>query len=365
MKFLLLSLLLLAGPHARASESPAPARPYPLWDGQETVAEYAQRVNLPPTQTLDLGNGVKLELVLIPAGQFIMGTPEPETPTETVAVGQAILGLGGTMALGLLFVILFQAIRKRQRPNFSLRWLLLFVFALSIGLYGGVRWWKTVEAWREYEAAQARYYSANSGERSAHLVTLTQPFFIGKYVVTQEQYKQVTRADPSQSKGKDNPVESVNWDDAQAFCKKLAEYTKQTVRLPTEAEWEFSCRAGTTTNFHSGDAEADLARAGWYSANCKSTMHPVGLKEPNSFGLYDMHGNVWQWCEDWYGEDYYGKSVAENPQGPSQGTDRVLRGGSWYNFSKICRSAYRFSNSPINLVYNFGFRVVVPGSKTP
>ena len=131
-------------------------------------------------------------------------------------------------------------------------------------------------------------------EHPAHPVTLTQPFYMGKYVVTQEQYQAVTGATPSTFKGNDNPVEQVSWDDAEAFCKKLSEQTKQAVRLPTEAEWEFACRAGTKTTYYSGDTDKDLDRVAWNDANSKNTTHPVGQKEANTFGLYDMHGNVWQ-----------------------------------------------------------------------
>ena len=159
----------------------------PLWDGKESVEQYAQRVNLPPTKTLDLGNGVKLETVLIPAGKFIMGTPEPDAPKETVLVGQTILVMSGLLALGMLIVVLWQAFAKRQRPKFSLRWLLLFTFALSMGLYGGVRWHKASQAWQEYGAAVIRYLFEKPDEMSAHEVTLTQPYYMGKFVVTQEQ----------------------------------------------------------------------------------------------------------------------------------------------------------------------------------
>ena len=344
------------------------AESYPLWNGQESVAEYAQRVNLPLTQTLDLGGGVKLELVLIPAGKFIMGTPEP-TPVDEegfgkkIVAGQALLAVGGGVLLVVLGIVLVRAFRQRSRPRFSLARLLVMTVAAGIALLGGLHWRHSTlalaQAEAKFQSAQAQYKEASKGEKPAHGVTLTKPYYLGKFAVTQEQYQAVTGASPSHFKGKDNPVETVSWDDAQAFCKKLSEQTKQVVRLPTEAEWEYTCRAGTTTQYHSGDTEADLARVAWYSASSKNTTHPVGQKEPNAFGLYDMHGNVLQWCQDWHGDDYYSKSPAEDPQGPAQGANRVLRGGSWYLIPRYCRSAYRGWFGPVYRDNFIGFRVVV------
>ena len=337
----------------------------PLWDGHESVEQYVQRVNLPPTKTLDLGNGVKLETVLIPAGKFIMGTPEPTAPGETILVGQAILAMSGLLALGLLVVVLRQAFAKRQGPKFSLRWLLLFTFVVSVGLYGGVRWHKTSHAWQEYEVAKARYAAASLNEAPSHEVTLTQPCYMGKFPVTQVQYQQIMGTNPSMFKGKSNPVERVSWDDAQTFCKKLTEQTKQTVHLPTEAVWEYSCRAGTRSVYYSGDTDKDLDRVGWYGANSKKTTHPVGQKEANVFGLYDMHGNVLQWCEDFYGE--YPNEAVIDPKGPAEGAAFVVRGGSWGNGPGGCRSADRYFSLHSYRIASFGFRVVVvaPSSRTP
>ena len=350
--------LLFAAPLVLGSDAP-------LWDGHEAVEHYAQRVNLPPTNTLDLGNGVKLETVLIPAGKFIIGTPEPTAPGETVQVGQAILVVSGVLALGLLFVVLRRAIAKRQRPKFSLRWLLLFTFVLSVGLYGGVRWHKTSQAWQEYEAAKARYAVADPSEKPAHEVTLTRPFYMGKFVGTQEQFQQVMGTNPSHFSGLANPVEMVSWEDAQTFCMKLTEQTKLAVRLPTEAEWEYSCRAGTRTAYYSGDTVNDLGRVAWYDANSMNTTHPVGQKVANVFGLYDMQGNVFQWCEDFYYE--YLKEGVIDPKRPVEGAKRVVRGGSWDFNARNCRSTYRSNGSPDDRSSNCGFRVmvVVPSSRTP
>ena len=351
----------------------------PLWDGHESVEQYAQRVNLPPTKTLDLGNGVKLETVLIPAGKFIMGTPEPTAPGESVRVGLAILGMSGLLAFGLLIVVLWQAFAKRQRPKFSLRWLMLFTFVVSVGLYGGVRWHKTAKVWQEFEAEQARYAVADLREKPAHEVTLTQPFYMGKFVVTQEQYQQVTGINRSVFRGQlmganhsaligsSNPVDTVSWDDARVFCKKLTEQTEQTVRLPTEAEWEYSCRAGTRTTYYSGDTDKDLDRVAWYGANSKKTTHPVGQKEANGFGLFDMHGNVRQWCWDFY--DEYPKEAVIDSKGPAVVAlrMRMLRGGSSNDNPQDCRSAFRDFYTADYRYPDYGFRVVVvaPSSRTP
>ena len=233
----------------------------------------------------------------------------------------------------------------------------------------GLHWQKSADGLQaarlEYAAAKIRFKDASEFEKPAHAVTLTQPFYMGKFDVTQEQYQMVTGTNPSRSIGKNQPVGHVSWDDTQEFCKLLTARTTQTVRLPTEAEWEYGCRAGTATAYHSGDTQADLDRVGWhlYNNNYSTSAYPVGQKEANAFGLYDMHGNIWQRCQDWYGKEYYRNSPAENPQGPISVSDdfglHVLRGGSYSDFPLSCTSAHRrlWSDPPLS---NFGFRVVLP-----
>ena len=347
MRIVPLLLILLSG--SLSASEPAPT--YRLWDGVESVAEYAKRVDLPPTKTLELGNGVKLELVLIPAGKFVMGTPEHEKPV----VGQSMTGISGGILLLVVAVWLIRARRNHKRPQFSMGLMLVMTFVAAIGVWGGVRWNEALKHPDNFPS-----------EHPAHAVTLTKPFYMGKYDVTQEQYQAVIGANPSNFIGKGNPVEQVSWDEAQTFCKKVTELTKVSVGLPTEAEWEYACRAGTTTEFYSGDLDSDLDRVAWYSANSKSTAHPVGQKEPNKFGLYDMHGNVWQWCQDLWDENYYANSPTENPQGPDHGAARLLRGGSWNSSPLLCRSARRGGLDPGPHDDFIGFRVVVvPAFRTP
>jgi len=326
---------------------------YPQWDGQESIEQYARRASVEPTRTLDLGNGVKLEMVLVPAGNFIMGTPEPESQL----IGLSIMALGGLVALILIAIPIVRAIRQRRRPQFSLRWLVLLVVVLGVAQYGGIRWWRAAEV-------QARYREASDQEEHAHEVTLTKPYYLGKFEVMQEQYQQVMGVNPSEFKGRDLPVEQVSWDRAQGFCKKASEKTGLTVRLPSEAEWEHACRAGTKTTFYTGDSDTDLDRAAWHDKNSGNGTHLVGQKMPNVWGLYDMHGNVWEWCQDWYGD--YSAEAATDPQGPKQGRYRVLRGGCWSRFRWFCRSAVHGGHNPDGTDCFTGFRVAasVP-PKTP
>ena len=190
-----------------------------------------------------------------------------------------------------------------------------------------------------------------------HEVTLSKPFYMGVTEVTQAQYEAIMGTNPSHFKGATNPVDRVSWDDATEFCKKLSEKTRRAVRLPTEAEWEYACRAGSKTRFCFGDAEEGFEDYGWYGANSGNTTHPVGQKKPNAWGLYDMHGNVWEWCSDWYGE--YAAGQAADPTGPAKGEDRVLRGGCWGDGPQACRLARRNWSGPDGRYGNFGLRVVV------
>ena len=193
-------------------------------------------------------------------------------------------------------------------------------------------------------------------------VTLTQPFYLSKTEVTQGQWQAVMHTTPwkGQSNSQEDancPATFVSWDDAQEFCKRLGERESVMYRLPTEAEWEYACRAGTTTIYHFGDSESELGNYGWYQGNCldvgESYAHPVGLKKSNPFGLYDMHGNVWEWCTDWYDAKLSG---GRDPAGNSGGMHRVGRGGGWLLSSARCRSANRGMDPPASRDNKLGFR---------
>ena len=197
-------------------------------------------------------------------------------------------------------------------------------------------------------------------------VTITKPFWLGKTEVTQSQWKVVMGNNPSSFKGDDLPVEMVSWNDATAFCKKLNEMKRDTLpagyhyKLPTEAQWEYACRAGTTTRFSYGNdtGYSQLGSYAWYDDNSSGKTHPVGDKLPNGWRLYDMHGNVWEWCLNRISDFYPGGNVSD-PQGPQSGVDRVIRGGSWHDLARYCRSADRAGDWP-GLTLNFlGFRVAL------
>jgi formylglycine-generating enzyme required for sulfatase activity len=288
---------------ATGATSPAGAQAaYPLWDGKETIAQYARRAGIKQTEvSLDLGNGIALKATLIPAGKFLMGSSKEEL---------AIL--------------------------------------------------KTTPKEGQHAEEQPR-----------HEVTITRPFYMGIYAVTQEQYSQIMGKNPSTAKNPKNPVETVPWDDAVGFAKKSSEKAGKTVRLPTEAEWEFACRAGAATPFYTGETiSVDQANydgsATPFGKGAKGVYRarvlPVGSFKPNAWGLYDMAGNVGQWVADWFDQGYYAASPPADPKGPQSGAKRVYRGGASGFAPGMCRSASRDSEQPTRppawLAW-IGFRVVV------
>jgi formylglycine-generating enzyme required for sulfatase activity/serine/threonine protein kinase len=216
-------------------------------------------------------------------------------------------------------------------------------------------------------------------ERPQHRVRITKPFWLGATEVTVGQFnkfaaatgyqtesqkaanesKAKTYKNPGYAVADDSPAAFITWNDAVAFCTWLSRQEKATYRLPTEAEWEYACRAGTTTQYPFGDDHAELAKYGWFNKNAGGRSHAVGTLSPNAFGLFDMQGNVQEWCEDRFEESWYEKSPIDDPTGPAAGSNRVMRGGPWNHFDSSCRSAARFYGPPtFRTAYNPGFRVV-------
>jgi formylglycine-generating enzyme required for sulfatase activity len=204
---------------------------------------------------------------------------------------------------------------------------------------------------------------ADDDEKPQHKVRIPKPFYMGKYPVTQEEWGKLMGNNPSKFKqaGKKAPVETVSWNDCQEYIKKLNQKEGKTYRLPTEAEWEYSARGGSggSTIYTYGDDVSKLGDYAWYDANSGNTTHPVGQKKPNSLGLYDMTGNVWEWCGDWYGKEYYKNSPNADPKGADEGEDRVLRGSSWNHSTKFCRLSYRINYGPNRGSSGNGFRLVL------
>lgn len=200
-------------------------------------------------------------------------------------------------------------------------------------------------------------------EGPQHRVKISKPFYIGKYEVTQKQWQAVMNNNPSAHKGDDRPVEKISWYECEEFCKRLSQKVGQAVRLPTEAEWEYACRAGTTTRFSFGDSDAVLGEYAWFDEKRGGNTHPVGQKKPNAWGLYDMHGNVWELCQDWHAWDSYENrpNPDTDPTGPGTGIARVHRGGSWLNGPRLCRSAFRGGPLPEFRSLDGGLRIVVVG----
>jgi formylglycine-generating enzyme required for sulfatase activity len=248
---------------------------------QSAPAELDNITQAPKEKVVGLGKGLKMEFVLIPAGQFNMGSP----------------------------------LSEKDRGD---------------------------------------------DEGPVHPVKISKPFYMSKFEVTQEQYLFVMGSNPSRLVGPNRPVDCVTWYEAVEFCRKLTQLDGNYYRLPTEAEWEYACRAGTQTRFYYGDDPdySQLAEYACYPHNSRGTF-PVGQKKANAFGLYDMHGNVQEWCSDWYDEYYYRYRHSLDPQGPPSGQGRVLRGGAWYRDASLCRCASRFASSPapVRLIYG-GIRVV-------
>lgn len=205
-----------------------------------------------------------------------------------------------------------------------------------------------------------------------HEVSLSS-FYIDAHLVTQEEYEKLMNDNPARWKGNKNPIEQVRWSDAVRFCNARSEaeglqpcydltswkcdFNANGYRLPTEAEWEYACRAGTKTSYFFGDDDSKLKEYAWYDKNSDGKPHPVGEKTANPWGLYDMSGNVWEWCNDFYKVDYYTESPKENPRGPETGETKIVRGGAWKFSAESCRSGYRYNEDPGYADVCFGYDI--------
>ncbi len=295
---------------------------------------------------VDLGGGVKLKMVLIPAGEFKMGSGESAEATAAF--------FNKTYGEDLLKADFF----KDEHPQHRVR----ITKPFYLGTYHVTR-----GQFRQFVADTGYKTDAEKGEKPGACgwdPDKKEFGFNEKYSWRNAGFEQTD----------EHPVVNVSWNDAVAFCKWLSSKEGKTYRLPTEAEWEYACRAGTTTRYYSGDDPETLAKVGnvadaaakakfpdWKYTIKASDGYvftaPVGKFKPNAFGLYDMHGNAWQWCADWYGAEYYAKSPADDPTGPDSGDGRVLRGGSWCNGPYFARSASRVRVTPDDRDNGAGFRV--------
>jgi formylglycine-generating enzyme required for sulfatase activity len=209
-----------------------------------------------------------------------------------------------------------------------------------------------------------------------HEVTISKDYYLGVYEVTQAQYEKMMGTNPSYFQGSkivgsssNYPVEQVSWEDAVEFCKKLSELPEEkkagrVYRLPTEAEWEYACRSGSKSAYSFGESSKSLGDYAWFDGNSNGQTHPAGENKANAWSLYDMHGNVWEWCSDWYGD--YPNGAVSDPVGPPGGSLRVFRGSGWFIEAARCRSALRYGSAPDNRFNFIGFRVALGSeSKIP
>ena len=291
--------------------------------GQQNVGD---ALDLPAQRTIDLGDGLKLELVLIPAGSFIMGDNDgldDEKPSHAVTISKPFY-------LGRCEV--------------------------------------TVEQFRKFVDATGYVTDAEKG------TGFQGAFGWDRETMDFKMNEEYSWQNTGFAQSDNHPVLNVSWNDAMEFCRWLSTKEGKAFRLPTEAEWEYACRAGTTTRYCHGNAPEGAEKVGNVAdaafevqfpelkgvikaSDGHAYTSPAGSFLPNPFGLCDMHGNVWEWCADWYDTEYYAKSPANDPGGPATGQERVYRGGGWFNCARGCRSASRSASQPENRNLTLGFRV--------
>ena len=214
-----------------------------------------------------------------------------------------------------------------------------------------------VEAGTFMMGATPEMEKPNSDEKPLHQVTLINDYYMGKYEVTQALWEAVMGSNPSKYKGDNLPVEKVSWNDCQEFISKLNSLTGRKFRLPTEAEWEYAARGGKRSRGYQYSGNSNISDVAWYDGNSGSKPHPVGTKQANELGIYDMSGNVYEWCSDWYGS--YSSSSQTNPTGADSGSNRVYRGGSWYDYAWSCRLSNRYFNTPDFRIDDLGLRLAL------
>jgi formylglycine-generating enzyme required for sulfatase activity len=233
---------------------------------------------------------------------------------------------------------------------------------LTLDLGGGVKWEGVLIPAGTFIMGSPKGEAKTEKEslhEKQHKVTLTRPFYLGKYELTQAQYEKVMGANPSRAKGDNLPVHNVAWKDADEFCKKMSKQVGRSVQLPTEAQWEYACRAGTTTAYHSGNTIADLDKVGWHAGNSGGKLHAVGEKNPNAWGVYDMHGNIREFVRDLYSSNPLADAV--DPTGPKDGdpNNHVVRGGAYTANAAAVLNSRAATRKPTESLAITGFRVIV------
>ncbi len=252
-------------------------------------------------------------------------------------------------------------------PDLKLKMIWIPAGTFTMGTEDEAKWVKSVKSkYNDLKPAgwaECKLKKVNPSETPVTRVTLTKGFYLGETEVTQAQWESVMGINPSVSKGPNRPVEQVSWEDCMEFCRKLTAREraagrlgpKQVYRLPTEAEWEYACRAGSRGEYCFGDEEKRLGEFAWYGANAGVRTHEVGTRRANAWGLYDVHGNVWEWCQDWY--DAYAGGEVSDPTGALKSDFPVFRGGSWDDPAWWCRSAYRNVYPPHDRTTLLGLRL--------
>lgn len=333
---------------------------YPYWDKKEPIEAYAKRAGLPPEIAFDLGAGVALEMVLIPAGKAELGTPEPDRPAAVWRGSLAFLCGVVAFALTILGSVL-HARRNHTRVQFSLRWLLLMASAASMALIGALHWRELAQRHEVYVTQLQLWRKA-----AAQATEFKTPFYMAKYETTNAQYERIFAVQPQPpllarqpgSASPQEPVARIGLDDASAIGDCISSFLKKPqrqpwgslIRLPAKSEWEYACRAGRNTIYHAGDRTEDLDAVAWWSGNSGGHVHPVGQKAPNAFGIYDMHGNVDEWC---YWDFGYGSSL--------EYYQACYRGGSFYGNEVTCAASFEVGMDGNFTNPGLGFRLMMTG----